>query len=52
MSQALPVQHNDHPLPIARYRFSARAIDAVQLPLYAGSLLRGSLARHCAIWPA
>ncbi len=28
MSQALPVQHNDHPLPIARYRFSARAIDA------------------------
>ena len=24
-------QHDGHPLPIARYRFSARALDAVQL---------------------
>lgn len=38
-------------LPIARYRFSARAIDAVQLPHYAGSLLRGQFGaalRHLA----
>lgn len=38
-------------LPIARYRFSARAIDGVQLPHYAGSLLRGQFGaalRHLA----
>ena len=29
------------PLPIARYRFSARVFDALTLPPYAGSLLRG-----------
>lgn len=29
------------PLPIARYRFSARVVDALALPPYAGSLLRG-----------
>lgn len=29
------------PLPIARYRFSARMRDALQMPEYAGSLLRG-----------
>lgn len=28
-------------LPIARYRFSARVVDALVLPPYAGSLLRG-----------
>lgn len=28
-------------IPLARYRFSARLLDAVQLPSYAGSLLRG-----------
>lgn len=28
-------------LPIARYRFSARVVDALALPPYAGSLLRG-----------
>lgn len=32
---------NSAPLPIARYRFSARVVDALQLPHYAGSLLRG-----------
>ena len=44
-------QHDGHPLPIARYRFSARALDAVQLPHYAGSLLRGQFGaalRHLA----
>lgn len=44
-------QHDGHPLPIARYRFSARAVDAVQLPPYAGSLLRGQFGaalRHLA----
>lgn len=29
------------PIPIARYRFSARVLDALHLPSYAGSLLRG-----------
>lgn len=28
-------------IPLARYRFSARLLEAVQLPSYAGSLLRG-----------
>ncbi len=32
---------NSAPLPIARYRFSARVTDGLQLPHYAGSLLRG-----------
>lgn len=39
------------PLPIARYRFSARAVDALRLPHYAGSLLRGQFGaalRHLA----
>lgn len=38
-------------LPIARYRFSARVVDALQLPPYAGSLLRGQFGaalRHLA----
>lgn len=42
---------NSAPLPIARYRFSARAVDALQLPHYAGSLLRGQFGaalRHLA----
>ena len=40
-----------HPLPIARYRFTARAVDTLQLPHYAGSLLRGQFGaalRHLA----
>ena len=39
------------PLPIARYRFSARVVDALALPPYAGSLLRGQFGaalRHLA----
>lgn len=39
------------PLPIARYRFSARSLDTLQLPQYAGSLLRGQFGaalRHLA----
>lgn len=38
-------------LPIARYRFSARVVDALALPPYAGSLLRGQFGaalRHLA----
>lgn len=38
-------------LPIARYRFSARVVDELLLPLYAGSLLRGQFGaalRHLA----
>ena len=37
MSQLAATTH----LPIARYRFSARVVDALALPPYAGSLLRG-----------
>lgn len=38
-------------LPIARYRFTARVLDALELPPYAGSLLRGQFGaalRHLA----
>lgn len=38
-------------LPVARYRFSVRVVDPVQLPHYAGSLLRGQFGaalRHLA----
>lgn len=40
------------PLPIARYRFSARVTDELQLPHYAGPCCAGSLALPCASWPA
>lgn len=42
---------NAHPLPIARYRFTARMRQSVRLPDYPGSLLRGQFGatlRHLA----
>lgn len=47
---ANPPSHSQA-LPIARYRFSARVTDGLQLPHYAGSLLRGQFGaalRHLA----